>query len=248
MKGTFRSGLLASLAIFAPSVYGALTLTNGDFNAAGDNQDDVTSWFDTSNGTFWQGSWQSNNAGQTPNGTGIVILGSYESGGIQNTTSADPLVGNWIYQSIGTADPGTTQLTVNFDFGQPDDDPGGRTLGITVAIYSYDGSGSFTPDENASLYTASLDSGTTGITLLDSSSFSFGPTTSADDMISSYEATLDLSSAGSQQLFLSFNNYRPANTDSWSVIDNIAITPVPEPTLSLLGSLSALGLLRRRRD
>ncbi len=238
MKNLYSIGTLAALSLLSPAAFGALAITNGDFETGGGNNiDDVTSWFDNSNGTFWQGTWQTNAATITPNDTNVVILGSYESGAIQSTTSANVNDGNYLFQSIGTAD-GALLLPLSFDFGQPNDDNGGRTLGITVGIYAYDGLGGFTPGNNTDVR------GATGVTLLDSMSFTYD-SVNLDDQIFTQLATLDISSAGTQELFLRFSNYRPADTQSWSALDNITI--VPEPTAALLGGLGLLGLLRRRR-
>ena len=117
---------LFGITLCHPCAHATLTVTNGDFETGGgSNIENVTGWND-SGGAFWQGTWQTNNGGITPNGTNVVVLGSYESGAIRNTASADANVGNFLYQSIGTAEPGQTALQVNFQFGQPDDDPGGR--------------------------------------------------------------------------------------------------------------------------
>ena len=237
--------LSAALALGAvASASAALSITNGDFETGGGNNiDNVTDWFDPSNGTFWQGTWQTNAGFITPNGTNVIVLGSYESGSVQNTASADAKVGNYLYQAIGTAD-GASSAQVTFDFGAPNDDPGGRELGISVGIYAYDGVGAFTAGDNFDL------NGGGGVTLLDSESFKL-TSTGVDGMISGFSATLDLSGAGSQQLFLRFNNFRPANTESWPVLDNVSITAVPEPSAyaALLGGLSLAAVaLRRRRN
>lgn len=221
--------LLGALLAGMPETRAAIGATNGDFaTGAGNNIDNVTDWFDNSNGTFWQGTWQTNNAGISPNNTGCVVLGSYEAGAVQGGASASPSGGNWLYQSIGTADGGEAQIKVDFQFGQPDDDAGGRTLGVTVSVYAYNGTGTFAADDNTDLQAASLDSATTGVTLLDSESFQFGPTTAADQALASLSSTLDISGAGSQTLFLRFNNYRPAATQSWSVVDNVTVVGVAE--------------------
>lgn len=232
---------LVGAALASTAAHAALTVTNGNFETGGgSNIDNVTGWFDNSNGTFWQGTWQTNAGFITPNGTNVVILGSYESGAVQNTASADANGGNYLYQSIGTAD-GATSVEINFDFGQPNDDSGGRMLGLTVGIYAYDGLGGFTADDNTDVR------GAGGVTFLGSQSFQFGPTTTADNVINSFMATINLAGAGSQELFLRFNNYRPGNTESWSVLDNVSVTAIPEPASALLGGIGLLGLLRRRR-
>ncbi len=236
--------LLAALGMTAAgSLSAAVAVTNGDFETGGGNNiDDVTSWFDNSNGTFWQGTWVSNNGGLTPNATNVVVLGSFESGSIQNTISADVNVGNYLYQPIGTAD-GATSLSFSFDFGAPNDDGGGRQLGVTIGIYAFDGVGAFTAADNTDVH------GAAGVSLLDSQSFGL-LSTGVDGLISSVSGTLSLAGAGSQQLFLRFNNFRSANTESWPVIDNVSVSAIPEPSAfaALAGGL-ALGAvaLRRRR-
>ena len=244
LKSKLLSLSALSLAVLT-SANAALTVTNGTFETGGGNNiDNVNGWFDPSNGTFWQGTWQTNAAAITPNGTNVIVLGSYESGAIRSTTSASPLIGNYLYQSIGTAGVGQTALQVNFDFGAPNDDPGGRTLGLTVAVFAYNGLGGFTAADNTAI------NGASGITLLDSQSVTV-TSTGVDGLVSSFLRTLNISGAGSQELFLSFNNYRPANTESWSVIDNVSITAVPEPSTYALFAgavtLLAVGIRRRSR-
>jgi hypothetical protein len=224
----------------------ALVVTNGDFETGGGNNiDNVSGWLDPSDGIFWHGTWQTNAVAITPNGTNVAVLGSYESGAIQNTVSSNPLDGNYLYQGIGTAD-GAGSAVVNFDFGAPNDDPGGRTLGLSVAIYAYDGVGTFVPDDNASIDTASQTAGS-GVTLLDFNSSFTLVSTGVDGLISTYQAVLSLSGAGSQQLFLSLNNYRPDNTESWPVVDNVSVAAVPEPSVLAMMILALGGMLAVRR-
>jgi hypothetical protein len=249
MKNKLASyiGAAFTVALTAPTAFGALTLTNGNFETGGGATiDDVTGWLDPSNGTYWQGTWVTNITGISPNNTNVAVLGSYESGAIRNTASADVRSGNHLYQAIGTKGLGDTELQVNFDFGQPDDDTGGRRLGVTVAIYAYNGTGTFVAGNSANLFTASNTVGS-GVSLLDYESFQFGPTTTLDQAMVAKQATLDITGAGSQTLYLSFNNYRPAATESWSVLDNVTITAIPEPSAALLGGLGLLVMLRRRR-
>ncbi len=202
----------------APAAHAQLAITNGNFETgAGNNIDNVSDWNDTSDGTFWHGTWQTNAAAITPNGTTVVVLGSYEAGAVQNTASADADTGNHLYQSIGTAD-GLTSVDVQFDWGAPNDDPGGRELGLTIGVYAYDGVGAFTPDDTADVR------GADGVTFLGSQSFTM-TTTGVDGLVESVTATLDLSAAGTQELFLRFNTFRPAATESWPVLDNVVLIP-----------------------
>jgi MYXO-CTERM domain-containing protein len=232
---------LSCIALSATATNAALTVTNGNFETGGGNNiDNVTSWNDY-NSSFWHGAWVTNASAITPNGTNVVVLGSNDNSATTIATiSANVNDGSYLYQSIGTA-AGATSLQVNFDFGQPDDDNGGRTLGMTVGIYAYDGLGGFTAADNTDVRGAS------GVSFLGAQSFTYN-SVNLNDQIFAQIATISLSGAGTQELFLRFNNYRPANTQSWSVIDNVTITPIPEPAAALLGGLGLLGLLRRRRN
>ena len=235
--------LAAIRAAAIPSAFAALSVTNGDFETGGgDNINNVAGWFDKTTGAgFWEGAWQTNAGFITPNGTNVVVFSSFQSDDF-GMPSADANDGSYLYQAIGTAD-GATALDVSFDWGAPNDDPGGRLLGITVGVYAFDGVGSFSAGDDVDVR------GGSGITFLDSVSFTT-TSTGVDGMIGSVSSTLDLSGAGSQQLFLRINGYTAGGTESWPVVDNVAITAVPEPgsfaALAGVGALAAVALRRRR--
>lgn len=226
------------LAIPVTSAHAALSISNGDFETGGgSNIQNVTGWFDANAGGFWEGSWQSN--AQSPNGTNVAIFSSFQADDFGAPT---PNVndGGYLYQSIGTAD-GLTSISIKFDWGSPTDDNIGRDLGLTVGIYAYDGLGGFSAADATDVR------GTSGVTLLGSVSFTSLANTrpAGGTMIVDNVATFDLTGAGSQELFLRFNNYLPSGTESWPVLDNVSI--VPEPSAALLSSIGLLGLLHRRR-
>ena len=197
------------LAVLAPDAYSALRVTNGNFES-GTLGDNVADWADPSDGTVWHGTWSTSDANISPNDSAIVVLGSYEDGATQSSSSTNVHVGNYLYQGIGTAD-GETSMELSFDWGAPDDDGGGRSLGLTVGIYAVDG---FTAADNTDVRDAA------GVTLLDSVSYQMS-STGTDGLISNVVVTLDLTGAGTQPLFLRFNNYRPSSTESWPVLDNV---------------------------
>lgn len=218
-----------------PAAQAALGVTNGNFETGGGNNiDNVTEWFDRNTGNFWEAAWQTNAASITPNGTNVVLFSSFGA-------TSDPLVGTYLYQAIGTAD-GASSVKIGFDLGAPNDAGAGLSEGMTVAIYAFDGIGTFVPGDNVDLHAASQTAGS-GVTLLSSNSSAQFVSTGVDGQISSYQATLDLSGAGTQQLFLSFNNYLPSTTECWPILDNVVIIPdtpmfsvQPTPYYGFVGS------------
>jgi len=165
------------------------------------------------------------------------VFSSYEADDFR-VPSPNPNDGSFLYQSIGTAD-GLSSIQIGFDWGAPDDANAGLEIGITIGIYAYDGQGGFIPADDVDVRGAS------GVTLLDSVSFTT-TTTGIDGQIGTEIATLDLSGAGSQELFLRFNSFNPGNTESWPVLDNVHI--VPEPAAMALFGLALAGLLGFRRN
>lgn len=214
---------------FVSMTQAAIVITNGDFqtNAPASNTWNVDSWFDTyptpdgqTNNWWWEATWY----GPTVSPTGTSVMGlSY----MFDTT-------NWAYQSVGTNSEALTELKLQYDVGSFTDAGVARDLGVTVSIYESDGT--FVGADEVDV------DGAAGITLIDSVSTLYGSVavgTYLTDII-----TLDLSTAGSGELFLRFENYAGTVDKPWTAIDNVQIVPEPA-TLALLG-LGGL-LLRRKR-
>lgn len=211
------------MCISLMSMANALTITNGDFEADPTQTSNVTGWFDTvtANAANW---WESTWAGPNVSPTGTSVMGlSYMW---QQT--------NWAYQSIGVNTEELSELKVRYDVGSFTDAGSARDLGVTVSIYASDGA--FVGADNLDISTDP------GVTLIDSVS-----TLYASVAIGSYltdTITLDLSTAGSSELFILFENFAGNVGEPWVAIDNISI--VPEPATMILLGLGGL-LLRRRR-
>ena len=184
-----------------------LSITNGDFEADTAQTYNVTDWFDTiteNTANWWESTWGGPNV--SPNETSVMGL-SY-----MFTTV------NWAYQSIGYNDLGRASIDIGFDVGSFTDAGGTRDLGVTVAIYESDGS--FVPEDAVDI------DGAAGITLIDS--VDVLNTLDPGDMIST-SVTLDLTSAGSGELFLRFVNYIGNTGEPWTAIDNVYIAPIVLP-------------------
>ncbi len=208
------ASLLAAVGLSAPAA-AQISITNGDFETGGGaNIADVTSWFDNNTGGFFEGAWQSN--AQSFNGTNQVVFSSFESDdfGIPSPTVLD---GSYLYQGVGTA-AGATSLELEFDWGAPTDDDINRDLGLTVAIYA-DTTGSFVGVDGTDV------NGVAGLTLLDSETFTSaaGTRPAGGTMFTNVLTSLDLTGAGTNQLYLRFNGYLPTTTESWPTLDNVGI-------------------------
>ena len=216
--------LLLVFFVMSGAVQAAIVITNGDFetNAPLSNVTNVDSWFDpqATDAAWWEATWY----GPTVSPTGTSVMGlSY----MLTTT-------NWGYQSVGSNTEGLTELKLSYDVGSFTDAGGDRDLGVTVSIYESDGTFVGADDVDVA--------GAAGITLIDSVS---NLHTLAIGAYMTETITLDLSSAGSGELFLRFENYAGSIGEPWTAIDNVQIVPEPA-TMALLG-LGSLALLRRKR-
>ncbi|HZI32807.1 MAG TPA: PEP-CTERM sorting domain-containing protein [Candidatus Binatia bacterium] len=204
------------------SAQAGFLITNGDFSANPTQTNNVTGWFDTvtpNTGNWWETTW----AGPTvsPNGTPVMGLSFY------NGTV------NWAYQSIGTKDVGITSCLVDFDLGSFTDAGSARNVGVTVSIYQ---SASFVGADNLDI------NGQSGVTLLGSVSLSSGSINPGQ--VVHEQVSLDLTGANStDSIYLRFINYQVDSTEPWAAIDNVVLTPVPEPTTFALAGLGGMALL-----
>ncbi len=208
MKTRRRCVLLALLAVglyLSASAQAEFVITNGDFEAGagGGDVDNVSLWYDDVGGGFWTTAWECDRAGVTPNGSMIVVFSGF------NTVEGDLSAGSYIYQSIGTSS-GESSITIGFDWGHPDDVAAGRLDGITIAVYTSDGTTA--PGDGVDI------NGAAGFTLLDSESYNH-VAEGTDGEVFPVVVTLDLSGANEgDEIFLRFNN-----TSEWPILDNVQI-------------------------
>lgn len=192
------------------AVYGAMSITNGDFEANPTQTNNVADWFDTvtaNTSNWWETTWAGPNV--SPNGTSVMGL-SY-----MFTTP------NWAYQSIGVNNEGYGVILISFDCGSFTDAGGLRNMGVTVSVYQSDGT--FVGADNVDI------DGAAGVTLIDSASVTSGALAAGEEVRLS--VTLNLSEANvSDALFLRFVNFSTGSGEPWVAIDNVTLEV---PTVSL---------------
>ena len=197
-KGHIRMKVMVGLCVGLVSMaQGIIGVSNGDFEiGGGNNVADVTNWYDNNAGNFWDGAWQTNNEGITPNGTMLVVLSDLGNG--------------YLYQSIGHS-VGEASIDVSFDWGHPDDTGAGRTDTVIVSLYASDGT--FVAADGTAL------DGAAGITLLDSASYTH-TALGTDGEIWTEIVNLDISGANvGDEIFLAFDSGA-----EWPVLDNVSVT------------------------
>lgn len=234
------TSFLALAIAVASSANAELLVPNGDFEDLTDFvQADpgtsavVTGWYTVTDGAFWQNTWHDTREGPTAGFTGATAAFSGDGGG-----------DSYLYQSIGT-DAAATSLRLGFDWGDFGDHGfDNRNLGLTVAVYEFDGIGSFLAGNNVDVL------GGEGVTLINSVSVELLTSGGESGKLSLDErVTLDLASQTGGELFLRFHNYNPAGEglDPWLMLDNVYIVPEPSTYALIFGALALAGVMVRRR-
>ncbi len=250
MKKEIKKGVvLMALLGVVPFASAALLITNGDFEtytADQAEQEDITGWYDYNNGTSWQNPWQDTRDAEVPTDSqsGYSGQGAAAFSGISASTNQLGVgLNGYLYQSIGT-DASATAFDVTFDWGDFGNIQGSlRDLGLTIAVYEFNGTGSFVADNNTDV------NGADGVTLLDSFSVVLNTAGAPSKLTIGESGTLDISSQSGGELFLRINNYDAGADTPWLMVDNVAISNViPEPaTIGLVAVFGAGVLFVRRR-
>lgn len=237
-----RNALGAALwACVAGNASAAITaLTNADFEDPGPPvvDQDVPGWFDYASGNGDVIQTEDANATAEANVPKNTIeadkgwLNLVDNIGLSNVTG--------VYQSFGTHDAGITSYQVDFTVGQRSDTEGFDD--VIVEIYYGSATGA-----NGTPIT-SLGLSLLGSYTITGSDYFATPTTKGTAFESlSFDAT---ALADGDMLWLSFredDDDLAGGGSQQSLIDDVSVTAIPEPSVALLGVLGLTFLLRRRR-
>jgi len=247
LSGKF-SALLAGCVLGGGSLFGAVSVTNGDFEATTTDVQDVPSWFDYADPNDGTGDQAKGDLVQGVNNADIPD--DTVNGGSGNWLNiVDKSGSNWgtndrgVYQNIGTYDSGTTGYDIGLTIGQRSD---ADFLGFDILLYTGSGTGAdgSTPDD-------------LGLTLLDSEFI--GPLAGGGDSANVSSPVTDtrtitlssgsLTDGDSIWLAFAFGGTTGSSTDTTQhLIDNVSATAIPEPSLvGLFAGLAATLCLVRRR-
>ena len=213
-----HSGLVLGIAagilsVAVPYAGASLSVTNGNFSLGASGDSDVPEWYEYDNGgNFWENPWVhfgGDNPFESQCAAFSAMAGDATVNGNRNNS--------YMYQAIGAAD-GAAAITVSFDWGNFTDNgnTAGRNLGLTVQILESDGT--FVPAEEKDVQ------GGAGVTLVGQQSLQM--LNAADGQTRAEVMTFDLSGvvSSTNTLYLRFNNYDPAGTDSeWLALDNVVV-------------------------
>jgi hypothetical protein len=225
--------LPAALVAGIQSSSAALTITNGSFGTANTNAATVSGggWFESTISTDWnEGTWVH---GATNNDPALLM------DGLGN--------GSYIYQSLGTLEAGTTTIILTADFMQKSDD---STNSARFDLYV---GNSFVGSHGTDIFSAA---GVTHLGNITLTAALQGLTAGGGDTSRSNGVSIgsfDVSSlAAGDQLWLRITDAADGIDDSDSggdlLMDNLALTTIPEPgSAVLLGLALTTAALRRRR-
>lgn len=229
--------ILGLSAIAGLHANAALVVTNGGFGTSNQNGATVSGggWFECNTANWGEGTWSS--AGTASAGDSYLLL--FDGG---STTTL-----GYVYQSLGTVDAsdiaaGTLRITA--DFAEKNN---GTTNTAVFSFYK----GSFTGATGTDIASGglvhlgdfTLDAAAQGCT------YASGNTGRYNSVL---VGNLDLSGlTAGDQIWMRIGESRPLTTTGGDLmIDNVAVTAVPEPsTYGLLGAgaFAAVAFLRRRR-
>ncbi len=230
-----RTLLAASVFLsLATLSFGAVSITNGDFETVGGNTQDVFGWFDyqTGNGDLQQA--VSGNPAQIPSGdnTGDYWLNLVDNSSFGYATG--------VYQQIGTYDAGVTSYEITFDVGcRVTDSPFN-----VMNLYLYTG-------------TATGADGSTPADLLSAISYSgaaedyYTITSPGSGNIATITVTFDVTGAellDGDLIWIAFASTDDAPGSQQGLIDNVSIAAIPEPgTFAFVAGVFGIAAIACRR-
>ncbi|MBN8460727.1 MAG: hypothetical protein J0M04_23090 [Verrucomicrobia bacterium] len=236
-RHTIGSAVIAVVgALLAPDIgHAALTVTNGTFGTTNRNAQyvDGGGWFESTTSTNWvEGSWANpgSYAATFPSGSGMACL--FDGA----TTNA------YIYQSLGTIDLSILggSMSISADFAEKADD---TTVNCTFTVFAGNFTGAHGTDIAGggltTLFSRTLTATDQGLTAASGNS-----SRAVGVAVNTSPINLTGLPVGTS-VWLRIG--RPSNGTGDVILDNVAVTTVPEPAGVLLGALGALGLLRRKR-
>jgi hypothetical protein len=228
-KNTLLTHTLSlAISLLLPTLGSAATilLTNADF-ASGDGQA-ATGW------TLVDGAGSNN----SPSNYAMAIAASaYASGVTSRTMNIKSDGGNYVQQTLTTSDLGTvdagtfSSYTIGLDYGYRSDSVRNGNHTIRLSLWNVTDNVEITGTDQVI-----TDPGSVTLNVMNAGSYTL-----------SYDNT---ALAGKSIAFRMTSMSGDLGSAAWlrtAIIDNVAITAVPEPAATLLGSIGLLALLRRRR-
>jgi len=193
---------LAASAAFTLSASAAISVTNGAFDGPHNTGGDVPDWLDSTGG------WSSF---------------TYNDGDSSRLTmGAD----GWVYQSLGTLDPGSTGLDWQIDVASTN----GGSYAFEIEFFAGDFAAA---GEGVDILGHASQPTTLG-----------GPTTFGVDTLGTFNGLVDTSAvAAGTEIWVRIHQ----SNGAYERLDNLQVAAVPEPSSVALLGLGGLALILRRR-